>query len=61
MNREQIKNSLIKTAGYSETGAIAELADAMAKAIVEIDTPEIKKFEPVKETRVVESKETRKI
>jgi hypothetical protein len=31
----------------------------MATAIIEIDAPEIKKFEPVKETRVVESKETR--
>lgn len=59
MNKEQIKDVILKTAGYPESGVIAELADAMAKAIVEIDTPEIKKFEPVKETRVVESKETR--
>lgn len=59
MNKDQIKNVILKTAGYPESGVIAELADAMATAIVEIDTPEIKKFEPVKETRVVESKETR--
>jgi hypothetical protein len=59
VNKEQIKDVILKTAGYPESGVIAELADAMAKAIVEIDTPEIKKFEPVKETRVVESKETR--
>jgi TRAP-type uncharacterized transport system substrate-binding protein len=59
MNKDQIKDVILKTAGYPESGAIAELADAMATAIVEIDTPEIKKFEPVKETRVIESKETR--
>ena len=59
MNKDQIKNVILKTAGYPESGAIAELADAIATAIVEIDTPETKKFEPVKETRVVESKETR--
>jgi hypothetical protein len=59
MNKDQIKNVILKTAGYPESGVIAELADAMATAIVEIDTPEIKKFEPVKETRVIESKETR--
>lgn len=59
MNKDQIKDVILKTAGYPESGAIAELADAMAKAIVEINTPEIKKFEPVKETRVIESKETR--
>ena len=59
MNKDQIKDIILKTAGYPESGVIAELADAMATAIVEIDTPEIKKFEPVKETRVVESKETR--
>jgi hypothetical protein len=59
MNKDQIKDVILKTAGYPESGVIAELADAMATAIVEIDTPEIKKFEPVKETRVVESKETR--
>jgi hypothetical protein len=59
MNKDQIKNVILKTAGYPESGAIAELADAMATAIVEIDTPEIKKFEPVKETRVIESKKTR--
>ncbi len=59
MNHNQIKDAILKTAGYPESGSIAELADAMAKAIIEIDAPEIKKFEPPKEVRVVESKETR--
>lgn len=59
MNKDQIKDVILKTAGYPESGAIAELADAMAKAIIEIDAPEIKKFEPPKEVRIVESKETR--
>lgn len=59
MNHDQIKDAILKTAGYPESGAIAELAGAMAKAIIEIDAPEIKRFEPPKEVRVIESKETR--
>jgi hypothetical protein len=59
MNRQQVKDTILRTAGYPESGAISQLADAIADAIMKIDEPEIKKYEPVKETRVVESKETR--
>lgn len=61
MNKEQIKAAILKIAGNPESGPIAEYADAWA---VELDRlsnpqPETKKFEPVKETRVQEIKETR--
>ncbi len=59
MNKDQVKDVILRTAGYPESGAISQLADAMADAIMKIDEPELKKYEPVKETRVVESKETR--
>lgn len=59
MNKEQIKNAILKVAGNPEIGVIKELADSMAQAIIEIDQPEVKNFNPVQETRIVESKETR--
>lgn len=49
---EQIKKAILKVAGDPESGAIKDLADELARAIVELDTP-------AKETRVVTSKETR--
>jgi hypothetical protein len=59
MNKEQIKLAILKTAGNPESGAIADLVDQMAEAILNIDKPEVKKFNPVSETRVIESKEIR--
>lgn len=60
MDKAKIKDAILKTAGYPESGLIAELADAMAEAVSNIDKPvETKKFEPVKETRIQEVKETR--
>jgi hypothetical protein len=59
MNKEQIKSAILKTAGNPESGAIADLVDQMVEAILNIDKPEIKKFNPVSETRVIESKEIR--
>jgi hypothetical protein len=59
MNKEQIKSAILKVAGNPESGAIADMAEAMAEAIINIDKPEIKKFEPVKETRIVSVQETR--
>lgn len=53
--REEIKATILEAAGNPESGAIAELADAMAKAIWEIDN----RSNPSKEVRVVNSKETR--
>ena len=60
MDKAKVKDAILKTAGYPESGVIAELADAMAEAVINIDKPiEIKKFEPVKETRIQEITETR--
>lgn len=59
MDKQKVKEVILKVAGNPETGVIAELADAMAEAVVGIDKPETKKFEPVKETRIQEVKETR--
>ena len=59
MNKEQIKSAILKTAGNPESGAIADLVDQMVEAILNIDKPEVKKFNPVSETRVIECKEIR--
>lgn len=63
MDKAKVKDAILKTAGYPESGLIAELADAMAEAVVSIDKPEpvreVKKFEAAKETRTVEASETR--
>ena len=59
MDKAKIKAAILKVAGNPDSGIIAEMADAMAEAVVNIDKPEVKKFEPVKETRVQEVKETR--
>lgn len=59
MDKEKVKDAILKVAGYPQSGVIAEWADAFAEAVINIDKPETKKFEPVKETRVQEIKETR--
>jgi hypothetical protein len=60
MNKQQIKEAILKVAGNPESGIIAEMADAFAEAIENIDKPvETKKFNPVVETRIQEVKETR--
>lgn len=59
MNKEQIKSAILKTAGNPESGAIADLVDEMAEAILNINKPEVKKFNPISETRIIESKEIR--
>jgi len=60
MDKAKVKDAILKTAGYPESGVIAELADAMAEAVINIDKPvEMKKFEPFTETRIQEVKETR--
>ena len=55
----QVKAAILKVAGNPESGAIRDLADAMAKAIVEIDAPEVKEYKPVAETRVLKASEKR--
>lgn len=58
MNREEIKAAILKVAGNPDSGIIAEMADAFADEICGTKK-ETKKFDPVKETRVKEVKETR--
>lgn len=55
----QIKSAILKVAGNPESGAIRDLADAMAKAVVEIDAPEVKEYKPISETRVMKASEKR--
>jgi Holliday junction resolvasome RuvABC endonuclease subunit len=60
MDKQQIKEAILKAAGNPESGAIADFADAMAEAVTNIDKPvETKKFNPVAETRITEISETR--
>jgi hypothetical protein len=55
--KDDIKAAILKAAGNPSTGVVAELADDLAKAVWELDNAN--SFNPVKEARVVESKETR--
>jgi hypothetical protein len=62
MNKEEIKASLLKSAGNPDSGIIVEYADKMAEAIMLLAEPEEKKkFDPVKETRVIAPPESRDI
>jgi hypothetical protein len=55
--QDDIKKAILKTAGNPSVGVIAELADDLAKAVWELDNTN--SFNPAKEARVVDSKETR--
>ena len=55
--KDDIKAAILKAAGNPSTGVVAELADDLAKAVWELDNAN--SFNPVKEARVVKSKETR--
>jgi hypothetical protein len=45
MDKAIVKEAILKVAGNPESGIIAELADAMAEAVISIDkTIETKKF-----------------
>lgn len=60
MDKEQVKDAILKVANYPSMGVIAELVDEMAEAVINIDKPvETKKFNPVTETRITEISETR--
>jgi hypothetical protein len=63
MDKAKVKDAILKAAGYPESGLIADLADAMAEAVVSIDIPEpvreLKKFEVETETRTIQASETR--
>jgi hypothetical protein len=59
MDKAKIKSTILQVAGNPTSGVIAELADELAQAIMDIERPEVKNFNPVQETRIVEVKETR--
>jgi hypothetical protein len=56
-SKEDIKRAILKAAGNPSAGVIADIADDLAKAVWELDNTN--SFNPAKEARVVESKETR--
>ena len=55
--QNDIKNAILKAAGNPSVGVIADMADDLAKAVWELDNTN--SYNPAKEARVVESKETR--
>jgi hypothetical protein len=55
--QDDIKRAILKAAGNPSVGLIADLADDLAKAVWELDNTN--SYNPAKEARVVDSKETR--
>jgi hypothetical protein len=56
-SKDDIKRAILKTAGNPSVGVIADMADELAKAVWELDNTN--SYNPAKEARVVDSKETR--
>ena len=56
-SKDDIKRAILKVAGNPSVGVIAYLADDLAKAVWELDNTN--SYNPAKEARVVDSKETR--
>jgi hypothetical protein len=55
--QDDIKKAILKAAGNPSVGVIADIADDLAKAVWELDNTN--SYNPAKEARVVDSKETR--
>jgi hypothetical protein len=55
--QDDIKRAILKAAGNPSVGVIADIADDLAKAVWELDNTN--SYNPAKEARVVDSKETR--
>ena len=55
--KEEIKNAILEAAGNPSAGAIADIADDLAKAVWQLDNKN--SVNPAKEVRVVDTKETR--
>jgi len=53
-NLDQIKEAILKSSGYPDTGIVRDNVDTWAQAVWELDN-EVKP----KEVRVIEAKETR--
>ena len=56
-SKDEIKKAILRAAGNPSVGVIAEMADDLAKAVWELDNTN--SYNPAKEARVVDSKETR--
>jgi hypothetical protein len=56
-SKDDIKRAILKAAGNPSVGLIADMADDLAKAVWELDNTN--SYNPAKEARVVDSKETR--
>ena len=56
-SKDDIKRTILKVAGNPSVGVIADMADDLAKAVWELDNTN--SYNPAKEARVVDSKETR--
>jgi hypothetical protein len=56
-SKDEIKKAILKTAGNPSVGIIADMADDLANAVWELDNTN--SYNPAKEARVVDSKETR--
>jgi hypothetical protein len=54
--KQEIKDAILKSAGYPSVGVIAEMADEFAQAVFDLEE---KSSTPAKEVRVVEPKEIR--
>lgn len=56
---EEIRETILRVAGNPAAGAIVDMADELADAIAEIDSPPVRGKKPDVETRVVGPSETR--
>jgi hypothetical protein len=55
--KDEIKAAILKTAGNPSAGIIKDMAEDFARAVWELDNTN--SINPAKETRIVDSKETR--
>jgi hypothetical protein len=55
--QDDIKKAILNAAGNPSVGVIADIADDLAKAVWELDNKN--SYNPAKEARVVDIKETR--
>jgi hypothetical protein len=63
-DKEAIKKAILDATGNPSVGAIAEMAEAMAQAVADLDNPNraIKYSDSLsegKETRIIDARETR--
>jgi hypothetical protein len=56
-SKDDIKAAILKAAGNPSVGIIADIADDLADAVWKLDNTN--SYNPAKEARVVDSKETR--